>query len=78
MNPMQKYPHMTELFACTRKMLAIMFLFLINSLISSETCQHQNYRNKQCHLRYKIKQSNVYLCLHIHQCLLLMPHPLFL
>ena len=31
MNPMQKYPHITELFACTRKMLAIMFLFLTNS-----------------------------------------------
>ena len=27
MNPMQKYPHITESFACTRKMLAIMFLF---------------------------------------------------
>ena len=38
MNPMQKYPHVTELFACTRKMLAIMSLFLINSLISSGTC----------------------------------------
>ena len=32
MNPMQKYTHIT------RKMLAIMFLFLINYLISSETC----------------------------------------
>ena len=38
MNPMQKYPHITELFACTRKMLAFMFLFPINSLISSGTC----------------------------------------
>ena len=38
MNPMQKYPHITELFACTRKMLAIMFLFPANSLISSGTC----------------------------------------
>ena len=38
MNPMQKYPHITELFACTRKMLVIMFLFMINSLISSGTC----------------------------------------
>ena len=37
MNPMQKYPHNTELFACTRKMLAIMFLFPINFLISSGT-----------------------------------------
>ena len=38
MNPMQKYPNITELFACTRKMLAIMFLFRTSSLISSETC----------------------------------------
>ena len=37
-NPMQKYPHITESFACTRKMLAFMFLFPINSLISSGTC----------------------------------------
>ena len=31
MNSMQKYPHITELFACLRKMLAIMFLFPTNS-----------------------------------------------
>ena len=30
MNPMQKYPHIIELFACTRKILAIMFLFKTN------------------------------------------------
>ena len=43
---MQKYPQITESFACTRKMLAFMFLFceaedkgrLKNSLISSGTC----------------------------------------
>ena len=38
MNRMQKYPHIIELFDCTRKMFALMFLFPINSLISSETC----------------------------------------
>ena len=38
MNPMQKYPHITEFFPWTRKMLAIMFLFQTNSLISSGTC----------------------------------------
>ena len=38
MNPMQNHPHIIELFACTQKMLAIMFLFLINSLFSSGTC----------------------------------------
>ena len=38
MNPMQKYPNITESFACTRKMLAFMFLFATNSLNSSGTC----------------------------------------
>ena len=38
MNPMQKYPHITESFVCTRKMLAIMLLFLIKFLISSGIC----------------------------------------
>ena len=33
MNPMQKYPHIIELFASTPKMLAFMFLFPINYLI---------------------------------------------
>ena len=37
MNAMQMYPHITELFACTRNILAIMFLFPANSSISSET-----------------------------------------
>ena len=36
-NPMPKYPHIIELFACIRQMLAFMFLFPINSLISSGT-----------------------------------------
>ena len=38
MNPIQKYRHITELFACTQQMLAIMFLFLTNSLTSSGKC----------------------------------------
>ena len=37
MNPMQKYTRIVELFACTRRMLAFMFLFSIKSVISSET-----------------------------------------
>ena len=45
MNPMQKYPHIIELFACTRKMLAITFLFPTNSLSLQEHVQHQNYRS---------------------------------
>ena len=42
MNPWQKYPHITELFACTRKILAFMVLFPINSSISSGTCSTPN------------------------------------
>ena len=38
MNPMQKYPHIIELFGCPRKMLALMLVFPIKSLISSGTC----------------------------------------
>ena len=37
-NPMQKYPHITELFACTQKIVTIMFLFPTNPLTSSGTC----------------------------------------
>ena len=51
MNPTQKYPHIIELFACNKKILAIMFLFPINSLISSEHVHHKNYQNKQFHFR---------------------------
>ena len=61
-NSMQKYPHITGLFACTRKILAIMFSFPTNSLISSGTCSapKSNHNN--------IKQS---------KGLLHMFHPLF-
>ena len=38
MNPMQKCPQINKLFACTRKMLAVMFLFPVNYLICSGTC----------------------------------------
>ena len=38
MNPMQRQPHITELIACPRKMLASMSLCPINYLISSGTC----------------------------------------
>ena len=37
-NPMEKYPHITESFACIRKMLDTMFLFPINFLISLGIC----------------------------------------
>ena len=69
MNPIQKYPHITELFACTRKILAIMFLFPANSLISSGTCSTPKHRNKQFHFCHKIKQSNVCLYPRIYQIL---------
>ena len=37
-NPMQTLLHITEWFACTQKMLVIMFLFQTNYLIYSGTC----------------------------------------
>ena len=37
-NPMQKYLHITESYACILKMLVLMFLFLINALISFGIC----------------------------------------
>ena len=37
MNPMQKYPHIIELFPCTLKKFALMSLFSMNSLVSSGT-----------------------------------------
>ena len=32
-NPMQKYPHITEFYACTLKMFVLTFLCLMNALI---------------------------------------------
>ena len=77
MNPKQKYPHIAELFVCTRKMLAVVFFFPINSLISSGTCSTPKLK-KNFYFYYKIKQYNVCLHQHIYQGLLCMPHPLFL
>ena len=37
-NPIQKYPHITESYACILKMLAIMFFLLIIFLISFGIC----------------------------------------
>ena len=37
-NPMQKYPHITELCACTLKMFLLLFLLLIKALISYGIC----------------------------------------
>ena len=73
---MQKYPHIIELFSCTRKILAFMFLFLINSLISSGIYSTPKLSKWTMSFFYKIKQSNVCLHLHFHQDLLYMPHPL--
>ena len=77
MNPMQKYPHITELFACMRKMLAIMFLFPANSLISSGTCSTPKLSKQTISLLLQNNQSNVCLHMHIHKGLLHMSHPLF-
>ena len=38
MNPMQKYPQITESYACILKMFAIMLLLLTNFFTSLEIC----------------------------------------
>ena len=37
-NPMEKYQHITESYACILKMFVLMLLFLINALISFGIC----------------------------------------
>ena len=37
-NPIQKYPHIIESYACILKIFAVMFLLLINALISFGIC----------------------------------------
>ena len=37
-NPIQKYPHIIESYACILKSLVFVFLLLINALISFRTC----------------------------------------
>ena len=56
-NSMQKYPHIIELFDCTLKMLTFMFLFPMNSLISSGTRSTIKLSNKEFHFFYEIKLS---------------------
>ena len=59
MNPMQTYPHIIEFFACTWKMLAIMFLFPTISLISSKTCSTPKLLKKTISL---LLQNKVIQC----------------
>ena len=37
-NPIQKYPHIIESYACILKIFVLMFLLLINALISFGIC----------------------------------------
>ena len=37
-NPMQKYPHIIESYACILKIFVLIFLLLINTLISLRIC----------------------------------------
>ena len=53
-NPIQKYPHIIESYACILKIFVLMFLFceaenegrLINALISLGMCSNQKNQNK--------------------------------
>ena len=77
MNPMQKYPHIIELFACTQKMLAFMFLFPTNYLISSGTCSTPKLLKQAISLLLHNKAiQSVVPTAHIHQGLFHKPHPL--
>ena len=71
---MQKYPHIIELFAFTRKMLALMFLYSINSLISSGTYSTPKLSKETISIFLQNKANQH---LHIHQGLLHKPQPLF-
>ena len=44
-NPIQKYPHITESYACILKMFAVMFLLLIIFLISFGMCSTPKLSN---------------------------------
>ena len=48
-------PHITESFACTRKILAFMFLLPTNGTFrnQNQNYENQNYENKQFHFCYK-------------------------
>ena len=57
MNPMEKYPQITELLAWTRKMLAVKFLFPTNSLVSSGTCSTPKLPKKAISLLLQNKEN---------------------
>ena len=45
-NPIEKYPHVTESCACILKVFVIIFLFLINAIISFGICSIPKPSNK--------------------------------
>ena len=53
-NSIKKYPHITESHACTLKMFVLMFLFLVNALISFGICNLK-----------RIKISNIVIIIHM-------------
>ena len=71
-NPIQKYPHITELHACILKIYFCMFLLPVNLLITFRMCSTPKLS------KYVIsEQSNKFQYLDTHQDLLHMPHILF-
>ena len=73
--PIQKYPHITESYACFLKIFAIMFLLLIKFLL--EYVQPQSYQNMSQFWYLHIMLSNEFQYQNAHQDLLHMPHLLF-
>ena len=76
-NPIQKYAHITESFACILKMFVLMFLLLINILISFGICSTPKESKQVTFFYSHAKQPNESQYQTIHQDLIYTPHPLF-
>ena len=66
-NPIQKCPHIIESFACILKIFAIMFLLLINLLISCGMCSVPKLPHMSQFFHLHIMLSNEFQYLNTHQ-----------
>ena len=76
-NLMEKYPHITELYACILKIIVVTFLLSINILISFEICSNLKLLKYLTLLHSHTKLSNDYLLIYTHKYLLHMCHAIF-
>ena len=75
-NPIQKYAHIIESYACILK-ISVIFLFPMNFKFHLGYVQLLNYQNILYYLHSQIKLFIEFLFLDTHQDLLHMPHRLF-